>query len=155
MKKKNYLLLLGLTVPLITNAQQVVATSGGNMTNNTVQVNWTIGETITETSSTNKTALISGLNQPSLKLETSVENIKDKLNVSVFPNPTSQFVNIKYEGQLPIKSKILSLNGTVLSVSEIKDQNSQLDFSNKANGIYIVEITDKSGKSNTYRIVKQ
>lgn len=155
MKKRNYLFLLGLTVPLITTAQQVVATSGGNMANNTVQVNWTIGETITETSSTNKTALTSGLNQPSLKLETSVENIKDKLNVSVFPNPTSQFVNIKYVGQLPLKAKILSLNGTVLSVSEIKDQNSQLDFSNKASGIYIVEITDKSGKSNTYRIVKQ
>ena len=155
MLKKNYLLLLGLTVPLITNAQQVVTTSGGSMTNNTVQANWTIGETITETASTNKSALTSGLNQPTLKIETSVENIKSKINVSVFPNPTSQFVNIKYEGQFPFKAKILTLKGTILSVSEIKDQNTQLDFSNKASGIYIVEITDKSGKSNTYRIVKQ
>lgn len=155
MLKKNYLILLGLTVPLITNAQQVVTTSGGNMTNNTVQANWTIGETITETASTNKSALTSGLNQPTLKIETSVENIKSKINVSVFPNPTAQFVNIKYEGVLPFKAKILLLNGTVLSVSEIKEQNTQLDFSNKASGIYIIEITDKSGKSNTYRIVKQ
>ena len=155
MLKKNYFILLGLTVPLITNAQQVVTTSGGDMTNNAVQANWTIGETITETATTNKSALTSGLNQPTLKIETSVANIKSKINVSVFPNPTSQFVNIKYDGQLPIKAKVLSLEGTVLSVSEIKDQGFKLDFSNKANGIYIIEVTDKSGKSNTYRIVKQ
>lgn len=155
MLKKNYLLLLGLTVPIITNAQQVVTTSCGNMTNSTVHANWTIGETFTETTSNNNLVLTSGLNQPTLNIETSVENIKSKMDVSVFPNPTSQFVNIKYDEQLSINAKIISINGTVLFVSEINDQNNQLDFSNRANGIYILEISDKSGKSNIYRIVKQ
>ena len=43
MRKKNYLILLGVTIPLITNAQEIVTTSGGSMSDNNVQANWTIG----------------------------------------------------------------------------------------------------------------
>ena len=154
MKKKKFLILLGLTVPIITIAQQVVSTSGGEMTNNIIQVNWTIGETLTETTSTNNIALTSGLNQPALKIETLIQNIKSETSISTFPNPTSHFINIKYEGQLPIKAKILSINGNILSTIELEQQTTQLDFSKKVSGVYFIEITDKTGKSNTYKIVK-
>ncbi len=155
MRLKDYLFLIGLSAPVIANAQEVVTTAGGNMANNTIQASWTIGEAFTETTVTNKPVVTAGFNQPILMVETSVENIKSKVNVTVFPNPTSQFVNIKYDGQLPIKAKILSLSGTIISITELKDQTSQLDFSNNVIGVYLIEITDKSGKSNTYRIVKQ
>ena len=154
MLKKTYLILFSL-IPLVSNAQLLVTTSSGEMSNNTVKASWTIGETIIETATTNTSALTSGFNQPGMKIATSVENIKNKLKVSIYPNPTSHFVNIKYEETMPLKVKIILLNGNVLSESELKDQNTQLDFSQKVSGIYILEITDKSGKSNTYRIVKQ
>jgi len=155
MIKKHYLILLALTIPLITNAQEVVATSGGSMTNDSVQASWTIGETITETISNNKTIVTSGFNQPILKIESIIEHVKSKINISVFPNPTSLFIYINCNGQLPIKAKVLSINGLVLSITDIKEQTTQLDFSNYVDGVYIIEIINKTGKSNMYRIVKQ
>jgi hypothetical protein len=155
MIKKSCLILFGLTLWSITNAQEVVTTSGGSMTDNKVQVNWTIGEPITETFTNKNSAVTSGLNQPTSKIETLVEIIESIIDISVFPNPTSQFVKIKYGGQLPISTKILSLNGTFLFVKELKTQPLQLDFSTCESGVYIIEITDKSGKFSTFRIVKQ
>lgn len=152
---KNYFIYLGLTISLMINAQEVVTTSGGSLTNNNTVANWTIGETIIETISDNNSSVTSGFNQPGLKITTLVESIKSKIELSIFPNPTFQFVNIKYDGQLPIKARILTIDGKVLSSSEIKKQPLQLDFSDKKNGVYIIEITDKSGISNKYRIVKQ
>lgn len=155
MIKKYYWILLAFVMCSISNAQQVVTTAGESMTNNTVQVNWTIGEPITEVSTNGKTTVTPGLNQPLLTIETSVENIKNKIGISIFPNPTSQFINIKYDGLLPAKIKILSINGTVLSIKELKAHTMQLDFSKNENGIYVIEIIDNSAKSNIYRIVKQ
>jgi hypothetical protein len=155
MRKINYLVLLGITIPLITNAQEVITTSGGSMADNTVQANWTIGEPITETASNNNAVVTSGFNQPVLTIVSSIENIQTKVELSIFPNPTSQIVNIKYSGQLPVEAKVLSVNGQILSNKKINEASSQLDFSSNAKGIYLIEITEQSGKSNTYRIVKQ
>jgi hypothetical protein len=152
---KNYLIYLGLTISSMINAQEVITTSGGSLKNNNTVANWTIGETIIETISDINATVTSGFNQPGLKITTLAESIKSNVELSIFPNPTSQFVNIKYGGQLPIKARILTIDGKVLSILEIKEQPSQLDFSDKKSGVYIIEITDKSGISNKYRIVKQ
>ena len=154
MTKKSLLVLLGFSIRLITNAQEVITTSGGSMTNSNVLVNWTIGEPITATASNNLSAVTSGFNQPILKIETSVENIENNFDVTVFPNPTSQFVTINCGGQLPVNARILTLNGTLLFAKRLKDNPLQLDFSNFESGVYIIEIADKSGKSNAFRIVK-
>ena len=114
--------------------------------------NW---ELITETVSNNNAVITSGFNQPVLTIISSIENIQTKVEISIFPNPTSQIVNIKYSGQLPVVAKVLSVNGQVISNKQINETISQLDFSSNAKGIYLIEITEQSGKSNTYRIVKQ
>jgi hypothetical protein len=154
MTKKSLLVLLGCAIKLITNAQEVITTSGGSMTNSKVLANWTIGEPVTETNANIKYAVTAGLNQPALKIETSVENIENNIDVTVFPNPTSQFVTINYGGQLPVSARILTLNGTLLFANRLKGNPLQLDLSNFESGVYIIEIADKSGKSNTFRIVK-
>jgi len=155
MIKKHFLILFGFIIPLITNAQEVVTTSGGSMSDNNILANWTIGEPIIETYSNNNSIITSGFNQPILKIISSVENIQTKVEISIFPNPTSQIVNIKYSGQLPVVAKVLSDNGQVISNKQISEPTSQLDFSSNAKGIYLIEIIEPSGKSNTYRIVKQ
>jgi hypothetical protein len=155
MIRHNYLILLLLAIPIITYGQQLLTTSGGYMTNSKTEANWSIGEVITETSSANETSFTSGLNQPILNIETLVENIERKLSITISPNPTSQFINIKYIGQLPIKAKLLLLNGVILFNVELKNETSQLDLSKIENGIYIIEITDQVGNSNIYKIVKQ
>ena len=152
---KNYLIVIGLTIPLIVNAQDVITTNGGNMSNNIVNVNWTIGEPIIEMASNTEIVNTSGINQPNLMFETLVENLRDILEVSLFPNPTPQCLNVSYSGKLPFYVKIISLDGTVISKMEIKDKSSQIDFSKNKCGIYILEIADKYGKTNTYKIVKQ
>lgn len=155
MIKKKFWILLGFAFPIIANAQEVTTTSGGSMTNSSIQVNWSIGEIFTESISTNNSALTAGLNQPEIKISTLVENLKNRANISIYPNPTTQFVNIEHDKSVPLKAKISTINGRLISIKEFNEKKFQLDFSNFESGIYIIEIADSSEKSNTYKIVKQ
>jgi hypothetical protein len=155
MKIITYLSVLGCSINLLTNAQEIVTTSGGSMSNNAVQINWTIGEIITETISNSNNTLTSGFNQPVLEIISSIKTIHENIKLSIYPNPSKQYINIKYEGQLPINARIFSINGYVHSDLEITHPNTQFDFSGYANGIYSIIFIDKSGNINIYRIVKQ
>jgi len=153
--KNGFLFTVLIVFPIIVFSQDIITTSGGNITNNSVQVNWTIGEPITDLITNNKTIVTSGLNQPTFKIETSIENINTKIDVSVFPNPTSQFINIKFDGESSLRARILTLSGAVISAYEIKEKLTQLDLSKVVSGVFIIELSDNTGKLNTYRIIKQ
>lgn len=155
MRYQTYLVILLLAMPFLTKAQQAILTSGGNMSNSTTQVNWTVGETIVESASFGQRFFTAGLNQPILHVITSLEFIEAESKISVYPNPTLHFINIQYEGTTPLKLRILDLNGSELSVSEISDQHTRLDFSQNKSGIYLIELTNTSHKSNIYKVIKE
>lgn len=155
MTYRKYLFMLLLAMTGLAKAQQAISTSGGSMSSATIQVNWTAGETIIEGASSGKTFFTAGVNQPILAIITSLESIEPEAKISVYPNPTSYFVNIRYDGKTPIKMRVIDINGTVLSVSEISEQNTQLDFSANKSGLYLIELTNDSHKSNIYRVSKE
>jgi hypothetical protein len=157
MKKRTLLLTVALLscARLLSHAQQVIAPSGGSMTNGAVQANWTVGELITETFFTSPSVVSSGVNQPVLRLVTALENSYTENEISVFPNPVKQSLSINYNGPMPIELKVISSNGAILSNRSINENASELDFSKVANGIYFIQISFKEGKIITHKIVKQ
>jgi len=152
MKTPAFILILGIIISTFTNAQDVITTTGDSLKNKATVVNWTIGEVFIETFSKNKVSTTLGFNQPVFSLTSILE--KNKIKLSIFPNPTSQLVHIKFDGKLPSIIKILTIEGKLLSFLEIKEQTLKLDFSKYQNGIYIVEIFDESGYSYSYQIIK-
>jgi uncharacterized repeat protein (TIGR01451 family) len=84
----------------------------------------------------------------------SVEDF-DLKTVSIFPNPTSEILNIN--AQTPIsKVSLYDLNGRLLKEEQINGNlmQHQLDVQNLSNGIYFVEI-DSGDKSVSKKFVKR
>ncbi len=76
----------------------------------------------------------------------SIETLKD-IDVAVYPNPTKDIVNI--EGLEIIKINLYNATGKLIStVEHIKDLN-QIDLSNVASGVYLLEISTLKGTSST------
>lgn len=135
--------------------QEVISASGGFITGNNTQVNWTIGEMETIAVTGTAASFTSGFNQPRIKLTTSSESIREKVNVSVFPNPASDYIKIRYDGQLPLTIRVFSLTGKEILEHQMADPEFILSLHNLSAGTYLLEVTDKTSGKNLYKIIKQ
>lgn len=86
----------------------------------------------------------------------SVNSATKKINVSIYPNPTSNAVNVTMDENLIDASlKIISITGqTVLEKNKLSGTNFDLNVSNLNSGIYIIQISDEN-KSYLSKFIKE
>jgi hypothetical protein len=89
------------------------------------------------------------LKQPKTK---TVEPEKNKLKL--YPNPANAIVNIAYKEMQQVT--ITDLAGRVLFSKQMKGvSNTQINVGNIGKGIFIVTVTDKTGKRETKKLIVQ
>jgi hypothetical protein len=135
-------------------AQEIVSTAGGTISNSGTRVNWTIGECITESFSSDETYVTSGFNQPVIVINPTSILQEEEGVIRVFPNPTSDAIQIISGDGLSLRARLINSNGQEMQVIEKLDPTSRLSLARFESGIYTLAITDDSGKTNVYRIVK-
>ena len=75
---------------------------------------------------------------------TGLEQINDDFKVTVYPNPTNQFLNIEHDIKID-KIRILNVFGSIIRIVEVEDSPlSRLDMQQITTGIYILEIQTKN-----------
>lgn len=83
---------------------------------------------------------------------TAVTSIKNNINVSVYPNPITDYVNIKSADKGIVK--VVNLNGQIIFSAELKgEEELRISASNWANGIYFVNLVTSAGKK-TVKVIK-
>lgn len=95
-------------------------------------------------------------------LTNGVNDYKDELraDVSVYPNPASEFINVSVKGAAHgnVTVELVNVIGQTLQKEEVKPVNQQVDLSLKLNdapkGILFVKVSDSSG-SKGYRVINQ
>jgi len=73
------------------------------------------------------------------------ENILSNYNVSVFPNPASDYLQIEQSEANISHIEIINLQGQVIKSQRILGNQSTLDLSNVSAGVYILKIYTNSG----------
>jgi len=77
-------------------------------------------------------------------IEEEVLGIENEIEVAVYPNPVSDFVNIEIPGQAVVR--IIDVSGTVLKEENFTD-NLKLNISELHSNMYFLEITNAKGKA--------
>ena len=67
-----------------------------------------------------------------------------KAQINIFPNPSSDFINIKSEDEMK-SVKIYDIKGSVIKTENSSDKTSKIDISTFPKGNYIISIETKSG----------
>ncbi len=75
-------------------------------------------------------------------------------NISVYPNPTSETINIRQETNNEIKVKLFNTLGMEVLTTEITNIENQVNLTTLEAGIYIIELS-LEGKKRMVRIVKK
>ncbi len=156
--KRYYFLLLSMFLALSANAQkqEVIASAGGYNTSGNLSISWTLGETIIPTYQNGNLILTHGFQQQ--LIATAIEeNIDNQVKITVYPNPASDHLNIKFEEPLDAEVKIFILNSTGslvrTDVMEITVLEKELNLQDLPAGTYFLKLV-KDKLPNVYKVVK-
>jgi protease II len=138
-------------------AQTTVSSSGNYQEGTNATLSWTIGEPITETISGTNSILNSGMQQNfSFTIVSVYEKLNSKVNISVYPNPAVDFLNISIENSKEqFEISIFDVSGKNLMSKKVSSEISKIDIKNFAESNYFLKITNQNGEEiKTYKIVK-
>lgn len=82
------------------------------------------------------------------------ESTVSQFEVSVFPNPATDLVNIEIDGASGGYFELIDLTGKVLDKNEFQSKTSTVDLSKLARGIYLLRV-ESNGLVKTLKIVKE
>jgi len=152
MKKKFLLIGLLLFGFYIAQSQELISNSGDTFSNSSYEISWSLGEVCIDTYSNGDFILGEGFHNANIEISRIDENIK--LNVSIYPNPTSDFITISSTDVMSeIHLNITDMNGKVLNEAILTNREFQIDLSQFTNGVYLLNLIDKNF-SNTFKIIK-
>ncbi|MCC6815529.1 MAG: T9SS type A sorting domain-containing protein [Saprospiraceae bacterium] len=123
-------------------APTVISSAGAVQKSGNFSLEWTMGETITETKTTSNLIVTQGFHQSNLGL-TSVKN-DENLGISVFPNPAGAFLNIENPDLRNARINLINMNGQVILSDKLQLKSQQLDLNSIIQGTYILTIQDGS-----------
>ena len=156
---KKTLLLLFIGTALAGNAQSVereVVSSGGDFySNGTGQLSTTVGEPVIATAAGGGNELTQGFQQTNITI-TGIEDFKTDFEMNVFPNPTSDFVNITVENlKENLSFSIYTVEGKLVMTNKLIALSTKLDIATYVKGTYFLKVTDGTALMKTYKILKQ
>lgn len=152
--------LLGCLLLLIssTYAQDVInesiSTTHASESNSTIRVSSATGETVYVGGSNANVEVVEGSIQPHLLLNIGVSEIPEVIDVSIYPNPTSDYIHISKENSDAFKGQVIDANGKLLKRFLLTESIS-LDFSSYAAGYYSIVLFNTNNLRNTYKVIKQ
>jgi hypothetical protein len=150
---------IGLIVPAVAQVkQEVIASAGGHGVNGNLSISWTLGETIIPTykSSDNMLILTHGFQQQ-LVVTTVEENLGNAVEVSIFPNPASEAIRIRFTEPLDteVKFDLVDSRGehVITGMIEVAITEETINLQDLSGGVYFLRVT-RGNRANVYKIVK-
>ena len=159
MQKLIFTMILGFAL-IGANAQtaspELVSSSGDSFNNTSYQLDWSIGECVTATHSAGDYVITLGFHQNTYNI-TSVVDLRADIEMSVFPNPTSDLINLKltdFQNLSGLSYVITDISGKVLAKNKILSTSQTLNFTNYTDGTYLISITENNQLIKSFQIIK-
>jgi hypothetical protein len=138
-------------------SREVTTPAGDRYSNSDYIINWTLGETVSETMSDGSLMLTHGFQQGSLVITRIDDPDMNFLSgVDVFPNPVTDYVNVKFS-DISYQAEILlyDLNGKLLKREIASEKIHSISFEDYSSGTYILRINSVNQKhSANFKIIK-
>ena len=134
----------------------VIGTDGGYAGNNQFSLSYTIGEIVTElgNDSVNNIDLTQGFQQAYISI-VSTENHIAEIDISVFPNPAVNYLNVNISDLSKVKSYAMyDMSGKLLLQQEIISNQFEVSFSNFSSGNYLLIFKNDQQKLKTLKVQK-
>lgn len=150
--------------------RSVIAAAGNTATSGNVTLSSTIGESFTNKLSSANNIITQGFQQANITVarlsegegesesfaNKSLLNQSGEIALNIFPNPTTDFVNITSESTEQITLTVLDASGKLIQQLQHTAQQTEIDFTQLNAGTYFIVAQSINGNSrNTYKVIKR
>ena len=150
---KNALLLFVLLTSLSVTAQEVIATQGDSYSNTSGSIDFTVGEVVINTGTDGSNSITQGFHQSNWKF-VGVEDHAPNYEVSIFPNPTAEVLNIKTSKFENVKYTLYDTQGKLVLQDKLSAEQTTIQVTKIAAGSYSLVLNTGKQILKTYRLIK-
>lgn len=156
--KRNTFFVFTLLISLSAAAQEVVSTQGESYSNATGSLDFTVGEVVINTATDGNNTLTQGFHQTNWKF-LGLDDDAPEVQVTIFPNPTSEILNIKTSSYVNATYTLYDALGKSVLADQLSDEQTPIQVGQLAAGAYTLELnfdnSDKSSpKQKTFKLIK-
>jgi hypothetical protein len=156
--KKHTIVLFSLLANGSVSAQEVVASQGESYSNASANIDFTLGEVIIATATDGTNDLTQGFHQTNWNF-LGVEDFAPDYEASIFPNPTSDILNIKSSSFENVTYTLFDAQGKLVLQSTLAAEVTPIQVSYLAPGSYSLQLTFEEGKeiaskSKIFKLIK-
>ena len=159
MKINLFLVFLAFLLSFSANAQtvhQVLSATGGDATGTGGSVAYSVGQIVYTTHTGTTGSVAQGVEQAYEIYSVGIKETTLNISLSVFPNPTSDFLTLKVEdyNNEALNYTLLDEQGRLVLNEQITTQDTQVAMSTLARGAYFINVLQANKKIQTFKIIK-
>ena len=151
--KKNTLVLFSFFASLAVTAQEVLATQGDSYSNASANIDFTIGEVIVATGTDGTNDLTQGIHQTNWNF-LGVEDFAPDYEASIFPNPTSDVLNIRTSTFENVTYTLYDAQGKLVMQDVLSADQTPIQVSQLAPGSYSLTLNNETQNLKTFKLIK-
>lgn len=149
-----YLVSLFALFTCVIHAQDLISTGGDFFQMESGSISFTIGEPIIETLGNDEHDLTQGFQQSVRDITTGYNRVDD-ISINIYPNPTSDFINVEFTELQELNYQLFDLNGVLMSQGQISQIESIISLNKYNSAIFILKLFENDLGSRTFQIVKK
>ena len=138
--------------------QQVISPAGATYQGSSIQLSWTLGETMSGTFTGTSVTLTQGFHQGKLSITSVEPDINSIISVSVYPNPVNDKLKIEFTEFQENKHcfELTDIKGSTILKGVILSSPHSIDMKSVKCGIYLLKVsTPLKNQWQTYKVIKQ
>ncbi len=151
---KSILLPFFLLLSLFAVAQTATLSSGGEGSGPGGTISFSIGQLVVEETEDSDGSISPGVQQTYESSVVFVDELRFKNTLSVFPNPTTNAIQLKFDSPFVGDIKVFDLQGKIVVQEKVNTDVMTLDASAWNTGVYLVHVIEKGTTCSIYKIIK-
>jgi hypothetical protein len=154
--KLSAVLLLGLGLTGL-QAQETIPATGGNASGSGGTVSYSVGQVVYTTNTGANGSVAQGVQQPfDISVLTGIEQTAINLVISAYPNPTTDFLQLKVESEKlkDLSFQLYNMQGKLLQNKKIEGNETSIVMSSLVPATYFVKVVQGNKEVKTFKIIK-
>lgn len=140
------------------HAQETVPSTGGDATGAGGSSSYTVGQVVYTTNTGSNGSVAQGVQQPyEISVTTGINEATINLEMSVFPNPTINYLQLKVENEVleSLSFQLIDSQGKVIENKKVVKTHTNINMELLPKAIYFLNVRKNNLTVKTFKVLKQ
>jgi hypothetical protein len=136
-------------------AQETVPATGGDATGAGGSSSYTVGQVVYTTNTGSNGSVAQGVQQPyEISVTTGVNETTINLELSVYPNPTTDYLTLKAEKTEGLSYQLYDLQGKVIASKTVNGTSTNISLEEQPTATYFLNVVNNNQIVKTFKVIK-